>query len=752
MPPRVLWCSVATGSSRLGPGRRRERADRTLNGVSTAATPSPLRLSTPIAEAAGANPRQAAAWKRLDVANVYDLLRHLPMRYEHESAEGAIAALPIDAIGSARGMVVASRVVPRYGRTQPRFEATLRDDSGDLLLTWFNAAYLRDRIRPGMTLRVQARTVRYKGHRQMVNPRWEVLDDVEQAPARDERLRPVYPATEDLPSWLIDKTISRLLPEALPLLIDPVPAELVSSRAMPKLADAYRMIHQPTDADDAAAARRRLAYNELLLLQMGIALKRHYNQHALQAPVLRWSESVDRHIRERFPFTLTDAQERVVRQIAADLQKPVPMNRLLQGDVGSGKTVVALYAMLMAVADRRQAALLAPTEILAEQHYLSLSAMLRGSNVRVALVTAGVGPAASPQRKALSRQIAQGQVDLIIGTQALLGEHTRFADLAVVVIDEQHRFGVLQRAVFRSRGREGDALRLQKPTSPHHLVMTATPIPRTLSLTIFGDLDVSVIDRLPPGRQPITTRVVGPEQRDKVYDYLRRRLERGEQAYVVVPTIDELEGDNAPALINVREHAAKLQQRLGQRFKVSAVHGRLKRNTREAIMHRFRSGTTHVLVATTVIEVGVDVPNASVMIVEHADRFGLAQLHQLRGRVGRGSGRAKALCVFIADPAPGNEDAARRMAAIGQTTDGFQIAELDLEIRGMGEFFGTRQHGLPPLRVARIPEDLPLLQLARRDAESIVGADPSLAKPDHAALRKLLLQQYGEALGLIDVG
>ncbi len=734
--------------------RGRGHGHGTLPRVGDPTQNKPLRLNTPVVELPWVRPRDAHALARIDIASVMDLLKHLPMRYEQEAAEGTVAAMPIEAIGSTRGMVAASRMVQGYGRGKSRFEATLRDDTGDLLLTWFNATYLRDRIRPGMTLRVQGKTVVYRNRRQIVNPRWEELPDPRNgdapAPTRRERLRPIYPATQDLPSWAVEKLLDHVLPEALPLLADPVPADMLKSHAMPPLAEAYRMIHRPEDEEEAGAARRRLAFNELLLLQMGIALKRHYNQSALEAPALRWSEAIDRHIRDRFPFRLTVAQDKVVKEIAADLRKTVPMNRLLQGDVGAGKTVVALYAMLMAVADRKQAALLAPTEILAEQHHLSLSAMLKASNVRVVLLTAGACPPKSAERKASLRRIAAGEIDLVIGTQAILSEHVRFHDLAVVVIDEQHRFGVLQRAVFRSRGREGDAIRLAKPTSPHHLVMTATPIPRTLSLTVFGDLDVSIITGLPPGRQPVVTRVVAPDQTAKVYDYLEERLGRGEQAYVVVPAIDEAGEDTAAQLKSVREHAQHLQKRLGSGYRVAAVHGRLKRQTRESIMHRFRAGQIHVLVATTVIEVGVDVPNASVMIVEHADRFGLAQLHQLRGRVGRGASSRKALCVFIAEPK--TESATHRMAAIAAESDGFKIAEKDLEIRGMGDFFGTRQHGLPPLRVARIPDDMDLLQLARRDAEALVAADPALTQATHGALRKLLIQQYGDALGLIDVG
>jgi ATP-dependent DNA helicase RecG len=425
--------------------------------------------------------------------------------------------------------------------------------------------------------------------------------------------------------------------------------------------------------------------------------------------------------------------------------------------------VVALYALLMAVADRRQGALMAPTELLAEQHSMSIGRMLGGSNVRLALLTGTQPPPGTPERDALLRRIASGEVDLVIGTHALLTEHVRFADLAVVVVDEQHRFGVQQRAMLRERpseprlhpaGDSGLAAAAQKapsPTpSPHYLVMTATPIPRTLSLTVFGDLDVSVINSLPPGRTPITTRVVEPAQTDEVYGYLGQRLARREQAYVVLPAIEESGEDSAAQLKGVRQHARQLQHRLGEEYRVAAIHGRLKRQTREMIMDRFRRGLIHVLVATTVIEVGVDVPNATVMVVEHAERFGLAQLHQLRGRVGRNADGRRSVCVLIAEP--GTEDARQRLEALRSTTDGFRIAEHDLAIRGMGEFFGTRQSGMPPLRVASIPDDMELLQMARRDAAALIEADPELTAEEHSLLRKVLWRQYGQALGLIDVG
>jgi len=720
--------------------------------ASEASADATLKLTSPLSELPGVGKRRAQILRRLELETLADLIRHLPMRYEKELAEGDIDQLSTEGIASVRGVIAASRFVPAYGgRGKSRFEATLVNQGQRLSLTWFNAGYLQDKIHPGLPIRVQGQVKLFQGYPQMINPKWEALEALEAAPAREEALRPVYPAAEDMPSTMIHKLIAEALPKVLDQLVDPLPADYLREREMPSLADAYRMVHLPAHEDEPAFGRRRLKYNELLLLQMGIVLKRHYNQTRLIAPKLKWNEAVDQHIRQRLPFALTESQLHVTRQIAADLQRDEPMNRLLQGDVGAGKTAVAVYALLMAVADRRQGALMAPTEILAEQHFQSISRMLAGANVRLALMTSGQSKPGSAQRKALLDQIAQGQVDIVVGTQALLGEAVQFKDLALVVVDEQHRFGVAQRAAFREKNDPSQAEHHDgRLRSPHYLVMTATPIPRTLSLTIFGDLDVSIITGLPPGRQPIITRVVGPEKSDDVYRYITGRVAQGEQAYVVLPTIDESGQEQAVQLKSVLAHEKLLQDKFFQGYKVEAIHGRLKPADRDAIMNRFRSNQTQVLVATTIIEVGVDVPNATIMVIEHAERFGLAQLHQLRGRVGRGDHGRKSLCVLIGDPT--SEESAKRLEAMAATRDGFKIAEVDLEIRGMGEFFGTRQHGAAPLRVARIPEDMDLLQMAKRDAEALVARDAELALPEHARLRRVLLQQYGQSLGLVDVG
>ncbi len=692
-----------------------------------------IKLSDPIQYAPHAGPRRAKLFERLGIRTVADLVRHLPFRYEHESGCIPIGELPLDTIATAVGEVANCLYVPGRGRKPGRFTATLEDAAHRLDLVWFHGKYLCDRIVPGMLMSVTGKVVRYDDHRQMVNPKWQIIDD-ETVVDAGERYRPIYAATEELSSAHIERVVEAVLGDALEQIDDHFGADYRSQRQLPALAEAYGMIHRPADADEAAAARRRLAYDELFMLQLGMAIKRHHTQTDFTAPALRWSNAVDRHIRQRFPFELTESQSAAAGEIAQDLQRPRPMNRLLQGDVGSGKTVVALYAMLMAAASNRQAALMAPTELLAEQHFLSIGDMLRDSTVRLALLT---GSQSTEQRAAVLRRIDRGEIDLVVGTQALLTETVQFADLGVVVVDEQHRFGVVQRAAIRSKAAD-------RQTVPHCLVMTATPIPRTLSLTVFGDLDVSTIRGLPPGRQPIVTRVVHPDREAAVYDYIAGRLDDGEQAYIVLPAIEQGEAN----LKAVRTEARRLEQTHFAGRRIATIHGRLQRHRREKIMHQFRAGRIDVLVATTVIEVGVDVPNASIMVVEHAERFGLAQLHQLRGRVGRGS--RKSLCVFISDPT--TEDAAERLSAIARTTDGFDIAEADLVIRGMGELIGTRQSGLPPLRVARIPADMDLLRLARRDAAELVAADPRLAHPSHDLLGKRLVKQYGEVLDLGDVG
>jgi len=695
----------------------------------------PLRLDMPVQFIPGVGPRVAAIYKRLGIITVNDLLLHFPHRYEHEHSERPIGEIGGDQVVTARGEVGATRLAG-MGR-KSRFEANLIDPTGRLHLTWFNGAYLRHRIHPGMTLRVQGKSKQYGSYMQIVNPAWEVIGEDAPVEARSERYRPVYPATEELSTERIDKTIQSILDEATSLIDDHLPEAYRRDRSVPDLATALRLIHRPDGEDDVRIARRRLALDELLLLQLGIALKRrHVKQHA-DAVAINTGGAIDEHIIARFPFALTEFQRAVIEEIRGDLALTTPMNRLLQGDVGSGKTVVALYAMLAAVASGAQAALMAPTELLAEQHYFTVTDMLAGSRVRLELLTGNLSAA---ERRSILDRLRAGEVDLVIGTHALLSKPVEFKRLAVLVIDEQHRFGVHQRAELRLR------TEMNRGVIPHTLVMTATPIPRTLSLTLLGDLDISTIKGLPPGRSPIATRVVAPDKSREVYEYIAKRLrDKHEQAYIVLPAIDEASGGG---LKDVRSHLKHLEEGWFAGVRCAPIHGRLKRDTRERIMHRFRAGQIDVLVATTVIEVGVDVPNASIMVVEHAERFGLSQLHQLRGRVGRGSN--KSLCVFIGQPT--TDDGKARLDAIAATGDGFIIAEKDFEIRGMGEIFGPRQSGSTSLRIADLRSDMALLNMARRDARKWIEDDPTLSRPVHALLRRRLMEQYGEGLGIADVG
>ncbi len=703
--------------------------------------PSICDLRTKLTDVRGISPATAAALSSLGVRNVGQLVAYLPFRHETIHAESPLADILPGTLTSARGEITATRVVLRG---KQRLEAALVDDSGRLDLVWFNMLFLRDKVHPGAHIRVQGKAQRRGGALQMVNPQVEVLptpggggggDATAQPANADERVRPVYPANDQISSGRIEKAVLKVLPQALPLIADHLAPPFLKDRSMPGLAEAYRMMHAPAHDGEAKAARRRLAYDELLLLQLALAVRRAGAQADQTAPPLRWTPAIDRHIRARFPFPLTPAQNEVVAHIAADLQRPTAAHRLIQGDVGSGKTVVALYAMLMAAASGKQAALMAPTELLAEQHHASITGMLQGSDVKIALLTGTIPEA---DRRAVLAGLADGAIDLVIGTHALLTGEVIFKHLGVAVIDEQHRFGVRQRARLRSA----------QAATPHTLVMTATPIPRTLALTLFGDMDVSLIKGLPPGRKPVRTRVVNPAMAPEVYAWLAKRLDAGDQAYIVAPAIDP--GDEPGALASVRELHARLQAGVLAGRHLAVLHGRLNFEARAAVMSRFREGKIHVLIATTVIEVGVDVPNATIMIIEHAERFGLAQLHQLRGRVGRGP--RPAACVLIA--APTTPDAQARLAAIAKTTDGFRLAEADLEIRGFGDVAGARQAGLPPFRVAQLPADLDLLSLARRDAATLAKAlthtDPP--NPLVSLLRTRMEKAHGRGMALSEGG
>jgi ATP-dependent DNA helicase RecG len=673
----------------------------------------------------GLNRRLAERLREFGLHTAGDLVRHFPMRHERSLAQRTIAQASREvadepAVLRVRGTVAAVRV--SRGRAV-KVEATLEDDSGAARLVWFNAGWMRDRIHPGDSGAAEGRAKMHGDHLELTNARW--MPDRADAPsavaahdeaAREDRLRAVYPASERLLSSEIAFAVAKVLEPVCAAIEDPLPEDFRAQRQLVPLPEAYRRIHDARSEDDVAAARRRLAFDELFLLQLGVMMRRSQLRSRTRALALPLTAAIDAHIRGRIPFTLTAEQDRVVGEIARDMARPHAMNRLLQGDVGSGKTAVAAYAMLLAVAHGHQAALVAPTELLAEQHFEVLGAMLQGSQVRLAFVS---GSNTAAQRARRVTGLASGAFDIAIGTHAVLEGGVAFRSLAVAVIDEQHRFGVKQRAAIRQKGRG------EMPLIPHTLVMTATPIPRTLAITLYGDLDASSLRGAPPGRGRVATRVVGPEKSPEVYAYLRRRIEQGEQAYVVVPAIEESDR----GLKDVTNHLRFLQEGPWRGLAIAPMHGAMPREEREAAMSAFRGGEVRALVATTVIEVGVDVANASLMVVEHAERFGLAQLHQLRGRVGRGS--AASLCVFIGEAT--TADGKERLRAIAETDDGFAIAETDL-------------------RIADLARDEALLAQARRDAQEWIERDPDLAAPHCAALRRKLMAAYGEALGLGDVG
>jgi ATP-dependent DNA helicase RecG len=693
------------------------------------ATPSnDISSASPIHALPGIGPTRAKHFRDLGVQTLADLLEYFPRTYQYESAERTIADLIADQIQMTRGQVIAVDYIP--SRPRPRFEATLDDGTDRLALVFFHGSYLRGRIRPGMTLRVQGMVKLFRNLPQMANPKWWPIEPQAER-VEQSRFRPIYPATAKLASDTIARVVDENLDAALPSIEEWFEPKLLTKHSLLSRRDAYRAIHRPRDEREARQARRRIVYDELMLMQLGLGISKRLRDGRLTAPVLRIDKLLDERIRRRFPFELTDAQIHAIWEILKDVQAPHPMNRLLQGDVGSGKTIVALYAMLVAVANKLQSALLAPTEVLAEQHYLTITNLLKDSGVRIGLYTSRTKREA---RRAILSDLAGGKIHLAIGTQALIQQDIEFANLGLVVVDEQHKLGVRQRAVLKGKG-----------FSPHYLVMTATPIPRTLALSYFADFDVSTIDHLPPGRQPIKTKWLRAQQAAQAYDFVREEVARGRQAYIVLPQIDD---DGTAESKSVLKEFDRLSKGPLSGLRLAMLHGQMDTDEKQRIMLAFRARATDVLVATTVIEVGIDVPNASVILIDNADRFGLSQLHQLRGRVGRGTDASH--CILIGDPP--TEQAEQRLKSMTRTTNGFDIAEMDLQLRGPGEFFGTRQHGLPEFKIADISQELEMLHRAKEDALEILAQDPRLLAPEHRALRAALIHQFGESLPLAQVG
>lgn len=674
-----------------------------------------LTPDTPVRYLKGVGPKTAERFEKLGILTLSDLLCHYPRRYLDFSKPYSIAEAPADTECVVKAEVFAKpggRILPG-GRRMERI--TAGDDVSSLEITWFNNPYAAQKLELGQEYYFQGIVTGGMLRRQMVNPQVRTDAQVKSSP-----FEAVYPQTEGLTSSAIAKCVRQLLPHA-ELLPDPLPPEMLKKYRLLSKADAVRAIHCPSTEEEAFAARRRLIYEELLVLQLGIGRMKNHGAASTGAPMKKADASP---FWESLPFSPTGAQRRAVEEILTDMSGETSMNRLLQGDVGSGKTLVAAAAIWACIRAGYQAALLAPTEILASQHAENLNRLLSPFGMRAALLTGGMKAAA---RRTTLAAIRDDEADLIVGTHAILSEGVEFARLGLAVVDEQHRFGVRQRGLLA-----------EKAANPHLLVMSATPIPRTLGLLMYGDLDISILDELPPGRKPVKTRCITGKKRADLYGFLDREIDSGRQVYIVCPAIEDAGGSGLNAVKSYYEDIAKAY--LPDR-RVGLMHGRLKPKEKAEVMDDFKSGRLDALVSTTVIEVGVDVPNATVMVIENAERYGLSALHQLRGRVGRGA--AESWCFLVSDNA--SESVQKRLKFLCSTSDGFAVAQYDLETRGPGDFFGSRQHGLPTLQIADLMNDTRTLHAAQSEAAALLTEDPLLERPEHALLARQVEQMFDKA-------
>jgi ATP-dependent DNA helicase RecG len=739
-PKAAEMLALAPGLSRgykgLSPASRRAWIERVLHPqakAGKAARPAPARATPPAAPAErstnaldwpvtavkGVRAPTAARLAKMGVQTLRDLIYLFPNRHNDFADIRTIAELRAGEEQTCAVVVWQARIV-RLGRMHGT-EATVGDQSGTMRVVWFNQTYLAEQLKPNDRLVLSGKVSVFQGQKTMESPEWERLQGEELT--HTGRIVPVYPLTQGLNQRLLRRTIKEAVDRFAPLVEEALPASLRSKYGLPGITDALRQMHYPDTMDGYRQARRRLAFEELLCVQLAVLDQRLAWQEG-RAPAFDTRGIVDVY-RSALPFALTGAQERVIGEITRDLSATRPMARLLQGDVGSGKTAVAASALVIAAANGYQGALMAPTEILAEQHYRTLTSLLGNlgfadrEGLRIELLT---GSLSSPGRRKALQALAEGEVDIAVGTHALIQEGVSFKNLGLTIVDEQHRFGVMQRAALRERAANSGR------QTPHLLVMSATPIPRTLALTFFGDLDVSVIDELPPGRLPVHTRWVPPDERREAYDFVREEVRRGRQAFVVCPLIEESQALQVRAATQEYE---VLSREVFPDLRLALLHGRIASQEKDRILRAFRDREFDILVATTVIEVGIDIPNATVMLVEGADRFGLAQLHQLRGRVGRGAD--KSYCLLLAEEP--SDNARERLQVLEQTNDGFELAEADLRIRGPGDYFGTRQSGLPEFQAADF-SDVRLIETARQEAMSLLDGDSGLVRPEHAALSR----------------
>lgn len=720
--------AAAAAPPKRQPEPARQPAPAPASQPITPQEPNPEGLKQRLTALPGVGPATAERLAALGVQTIHELLYLFPRRYDDYSQLKPINRLQVGETVTVIGSIWETRA-RRSRNNQPIVQAVISDGTGKIQATWFNQPWLAKQLPAGKRIVLSGVVDQYLGRPVFNSPEWEELAE---ELMHTGRIVPVYPLTKGLTANKMRDLMKRTVEQWAPRVPDPLPESVRSRQQMLPLYQALLQAHFPDNNEMLVAARRRLAFDELFLLQLGMLGQRRTWQAEPAPPLPAAPEALQQFVAS-LPFALTAAQERVIAEITADMAQPVPMNRLLQGDVGAGKTVVAAAAMVTAVANGAQAAMMAPTEILAEQHYQGLASLLAPLGISVRLLT---GSTSAGEREQIYAGLTDGSVQLVIGTHALIQDTVQFHRLGLAVIDEQHRFGVDQRAALRDKGNPANNGR-GEARNPHLLVMSATPIPRSLALSMYGDLDLSILDEMPPGRQEIRTRWIRPSERERAYAFVRGQVQQGRQAYFICPLVEESEKIEAVAA--VEEHA-RLQQQVFPDLRLGLVHGRLSSAEKEAAMRAFYGGETDILVSTSVIEVGVDVPNSTVMVIEGANRFGLAQLHQFRGRVGRGEHQS--YCLLVSDAA--SADAEERLQALEQTNDGFELAEKDLEIRGPGEFFGRRQSGMPELRLASLL-DVKLLERARSEAQTLFAADAELEQPEHEALREEVAVFWQEA-------